>query len=179
MVISEQPPGSAPPPLLARHGLSWEISVLPFGVRSAAGSKRSEPPCRASGPASQASRRAPQGLRAGQAWTRRPASHPTLSLWPASLPSSRPCLSGERSALQQSSRDRCSLQSRAWTGASAALRTAGRLSPAGLRLATSTTLTVAVRSGRRSQPSRASLVRKGGRLALSFMSSTEPVRVEH
>ena len=77
-----------------------------------------------------ASGRAPRGLRAGQAWTRRPASHPTLSLRPASLPSSRPCLSGERSALQQSSRDRCSLRGRAWTGAPAALRTAGRLSQA-------------------------------------------------
>ena len=34
--------------------------------------------------------------------------------------------------------------------------------PGSLRLATSTTLTVAVRSGRRSQPSRVSLVREGG-----------------
>ena len=47
------------------------------------------------------------------------------------------------------------------TGVTAARRIAGRLSPAGLRLATSTTLTAAVRSGRRSRLSRACRARNG------------------
>ena len=62
----------------------------------------------------------------------------------------RPRRSGELLALAWSGQDRDSLQGEPWTGVTAARRTAGRLSPAGLRLATSTTLTVAVRSGRRS-----------------------------
>ena len=59
--------------------------------------------------------------------------------------------SGERSALPRSRQDRGSLD-----------RTDGRLCPAGLRLATSTTLTIAASSGRRSRISWACLALEWG-----------------
>ena len=75
----------------------------------------------------------------------------------ATRPRLRPRRSGERSALPRSGQDRGSAHCEAepWTGAMAARRTAGHLSPAGLRLATITALTVAVRRGWRSRLSRA------------------------
>ena len=103
-----------------------------------------------------------RGPGTGETGTRRPASHPTrpshsaLLTGPAGQASGQHCRGPDRIAAP--------LRGGAWTGARAAQRTAGpsgRLIPAGLRLATSTTLTVAVRSRRRSRAGLAGPARPG------------------
>ena len=80
-----------------------------------------------------------------------PVTPPGQATWPSSCLRPRLPGSGERSALPRSRQDRGSLD-----------RTARRLCPAGLRLATSTTLTVAASSGRCSRISRACLALEWG-----------------
>ena len=80
---------------------------------------------------------------------------PAPPLGRSSRPRSRPRRSGVRSALRRSGTDRGPIQCcGAHTGETAAQRIAGRLSPAGLRLATPIIMTVDFRSGLRSRRSR-------------------------
>ena len=76
-------------------------------------------------------------------------------LRPRSRPRSRPASQASGQHCSGPVRIAAHCEAEPWTGAAVARRTAGRLSPAGLRLATSTTLSVAVHSGRLSRRSRA------------------------